>query len=52
MSCTDLSKNPFPITECKKPGYPEGYKVQRNDACPCGSRKKYKHCCIGKRKTK
>jgi hypothetical protein len=23
-------------------------KVGRNDACPCGSGKKYKHCCEGK----
>lgn len=23
-------------------------KVGRNDPCPCGSGKKYKHCCIGK----
>ena len=21
-------------------------KVQRNDPCPCGSGKKYKHCCL------
>ena len=23
-------------------------KIQRNDSCPCGSGKKYKHCCISK----
>jgi hypothetical protein len=23
-------------------------KVGRNDPCPCGSGKKYKHCCYGK----
>lgn len=23
-------------------------KVGRNDPCPCGSGKKYKHCCINK----
>ena len=23
-------------------------KVGRNDPCPCGSGKKYKHCCLGK----
>jgi hypothetical protein len=23
--------------------------VGRNDPCPCGSGKKYKHCCVGKR---
>lgn len=22
------------------------YKVSRNDKCPCGSGKKYKHCCL------
>ncbi len=25
-----------------------GAKVGRNDPCPCGSGKKYKHCCMGK----
>ncbi|GMR24642.1 MAG: hypothetical protein BMS9Abin37_3220 [Acidobacteriota bacterium] len=25
-----------------------GGKVGRNDGCPCGSGKKYKHCCQGK----
>ena len=25
-------------------------KVGRNDLCPCGSGKKYKHCCLGKEK--
>ena len=25
-----------------------GPKVGRNDPCPCGSGKKYKHCCMGK----
>jgi uncharacterized protein YchJ len=23
-------------------------KVGRNDPCPCGSGKKYKHCCLAK----
>jgi hypothetical protein len=23
-------------------------KLSRNDSCPCGSRKKFKHCCLGK----
>ena len=23
-------------------------KVGRNESCPCGSGKKYKHCCLGK----
>jgi len=26
----------------------KGEKVGRNDPCPCGSGKKYKHCCLGK----
>ncbi len=25
-----------------------GSKIGRNDPCPCGSGKKYKHCCLGK----
>jgi len=25
-----------------------GPKIGRNDPCPCGSGKKYKHCCLGK----
>ena len=25
-----------------------GEKIGRNDPCPCGSGKKYKHCCLGK----
>lgn len=27
-------------------------KVGRNDRCPCGSGKKFKHCCEGKSSTK
>src|SRR5581483_11332027 len=27
---------------------PAGVKVGRNDACPCGSGKKYKKCCLAK----
>jgi hypothetical protein len=26
----------------------EGGKISRNDPCPCGSGKKFKHCCISK----
>ena len=29
--------------------FPGGRKIYPNDACPCGSGKKYKHCC-GKNK--
>jgi preprotein translocase subunit SecA len=31
---------PQPVRATKEPG--------RNDPCPCGSGKKYKHCCMGK----
>ena len=30
-------------------GRSEHVKVGRNDLCPCGSGKKYKHCCLKKR---
>lgn len=26
-------------------------KIKRNDPCPCGSGKKYKHCCLKKPRT-
>ena len=29
----------------QKTAVPVGHKVGRNDPCPCGSGKKYKHCC-------
>jgi len=29
----------------QKSGSAAGHKVGRNDPCPCGSGKKYKHCC-------
>jgi preprotein translocase subunit SecA len=29
----------------KQPAKVAGKKVGRNDPCPCGSGKKYKHCC-------
>jgi SEC-C motif-containing protein len=36
-----LREGPAPFREAaRKPG--------RNDPCPCGSGKKYKHCCLGK----
>ena len=35
-----------PITSASKgEAVPAGKKVGRNDPCPCGSGKKYKHCC-------
>jgi SEC-C motif-containing protein len=33
-----LREGPAPVVGAKKPG--------RNDPCPCGSGKKYKHCCL------
>ncbi len=27
----------------------DGTRVGRNDACVCGSGRKFKHCCVGKR---
>jgi len=30
---------------------PKTVKVGRNDPCPCGSGKKYKKCCMKKRRT-
>ena len=43
---------PFPKQETYQTGGDErpqpvrrGQKVGRNDPCPCGSGKKYKHCC-------
>ena len=32
-------------TEQKKQPLENNQKVGRNDKCPCGSEKKYKHCC-------
>jgi len=29
----------------------ESARIGRNDPCPCGSGKKYKKCCLGKKKT-
>lgn len=34
-------EDPFP----PRPGIPPGLKVGRNERCPCGSGKKFKHCC-------
>jgi uncharacterized protein YecA (UPF0149 family) len=28
--------------------HPNGYRLGRNDACPCGSGQKYKNCCMEK----
>ena len=37
----------FPVVE--KPKVPRRVKVGRNAPCPCGSGRKYKKCCIGKK---
>lgn len=37
----------FPVV--KKANNPNRVKIGRNDPCPCGSGKKYKKCCIGKK---
>jgi uncharacterized protein YecA (UPF0149 family) len=37
----DTSPVAFPVTPSNKIG--------RNVSCPCGSKKKYKHCCLNKR---
>ena len=34
--------------EVKRQPVRKAVKVGRNDPCPCGSGKKYKHCCLGK----
>lgn len=58
--CTDFT--PSEISECSKDIYAGGgvpmdtkkrdvfgRKWGRNDGCPCGSFKKYKHCCLNKK---
>jgi preprotein translocase subunit SecA len=35
-----MGGEPAPVLPLKR----EGVKVGRNDPCPCGSGKKYKHC--------
>ena len=42
----DADKRKALYLEQKKSGtVVKGHKVGRNDPCPCGSGKKYKHCC-------
>ncbi|HAL62205.1 MAG TPA: preprotein translocase subunit SecA [Chloroflexi bacterium] len=48
---------PRPMREVREPGGRRPVatakeKVGRNDPCPCGSGKKYKHCCLRKEKSK
>jgi len=40
-----ITKQPIPAKPVARPAVPAGHKVGRNDPCPCGSGKKYKHCC-------
>jgi preprotein translocase subunit SecA len=37
-----------PAKETSAPVQRKTQKIGRNDPCPCGSGKKYKHCCLGK----
>jgi uncharacterized protein YecA (UPF0149 family) len=37
--------NDEPVRPASAPKRDGGAKVGRNDACPCGSGKKYKRCC-------
>jgi uncharacterized protein YecA (UPF0149 family) len=39
---TKEAKNMHTVVRAEK-------KVGRNDPCPCGSGKKYKHCCMNKK---
>jgi hypothetical protein len=56
QKCTTVHNDaqPSPVFEMHNPAQkPETYrrpepKTGRNDLCPCGSGKKYKHCCLGK----
>jgi SEC-C motif domain protein len=41
LFCRALREGPAPIKSAAP-------KVGRNDPCPCGSGKKYKHCCLAK----
>lgn len=45
----EFRPTPAPMTESKPepatPGTPETTEISRNAPCPCGSGKKYKHCC-------
>ena len=40
-----LARQAWPRPEIQSPAKREADKVGRNDACPCGSGKKYKRCC-------
>ncbi len=44
-------RNNVEAQRAPRPVRTAGPKVGRNDPCPCGSGKKYKHCCMGKEQT-
>ena len=41
-------KPPSKVKKKLQPLVRRGKKVGRNNKCPCGSGKKYKHCCLPK----
>jgi uncharacterized protein YecA (UPF0149 family) len=45
LECMDFVKTPYK----EKPSTVTN-KIGRNDPCPCGSGKEYKHCCLKKNK--
>ncbi|MGA2119810.1 MAG: SEC-C metal-binding domain-containing protein [Bryobacteraceae bacterium] len=56
QNCTTVHNDaePEPVSQLHNSAQPpETYrrpqpKIGRNDTCPCGSGRKYKHCCLGK----
>ena len=44
----DLTRKKLFLEQKKSGTVIVGKKVGRNDPCPCGSGKKYKHCCMNK----
>jgi uncharacterized protein YecA (UPF0149 family) len=55
MNDSHLSSQQFQVIDAL-PQKPEPYrrpepKIVRNQACPCGSGRKYKRCCLGKSQT-
>jgi len=48
LNTNSNQSNPQDQTSPKQTPYVNRDKVGRNDPCPCGSQKKYKHCCLSK----
>ena len=44
-----IAKKPFAAVRQGPINVPPAPRIGRNDPCPCGSGKKYKHCCMRKR---